>query len=201
MSDGTGVLDLFVVEDNKLVCLAVTKLIGKVEDFRMIGSAGDGQTAIKEIIAKQPQIALVDIGLPGLDGIEVTRQIKAKLKDIKVIMLTASDSDKHVIEALNAGADGYVLKGVFTDRLEMAIRSVRLGAVWLDPAIAKRLLVMALSNTTGVKTKRSKTAALSNADVNLLGAVAKSECAAGACLVDPDFLNKLHVSFSEKQPN
>lgn len=196
MVDGNGVVDLFVVEDNKLVRLAVTKLIGRFKDFRVVGVAEDGEAAVKEIIATCPQIAIVDIGLPGLDGIEVTRRIKAKLPALKVIMLTASDSDQHVIDALNAGADGYVVKDVFTDRLEMAIRSVRVGAVWLDPAIAKRLLVLALRDGTK---PRGRDRSLSDTDVNLLGTVAKSECADGVCLVDPHFLKKLHISFSKDQ--
>jgi DNA-binding NarL/FixJ family response regulator len=199
MVDGNGGVDLFVVEDNKLVRLAVTKLISNVRDFRVVGSAEDGGTAIREIVAKRPQIAIVDIGLPDLDGIEVTRQIKAKLPELKVIMLTASDNDGHVIEALNAGADGYVLKDVFGDRLEMAIRSVRIGAVWLDPAIAKRLLIRAREGLG--HDKHVGTPALSPEDVDLLGAVADSQCADGVCMVEPQFLKKLHDSLSLDSPD
>ena len=145
---------------------------------------------------KKPQIAIVDIGLPSLDGIEVTRQIKKAIPNLKVIMLTASDSDRHVVEALDAGADGYVLKEVFGDRLEMAIRSVRIGAVWLDPAIAKRLLVLA-REAPGEKRQPAGVGALSAEDVSLLGAVAESGCADGMCLVEPGFLKKLHDRLAE----
>lgn len=200
MVDQNGGVDLFVVEDNKLVRLAVTKLINKVGDFKLIGFAEDGESAVEEIIAKRPQIALVDIGLPTLDGIEVTRRIKAALPKLKVIMLTASDNDRHVVEALNAGAEGYVLKEVFGDRLEMAIRSVRIGAVWLDPAIAKRLLVLARDGTQGTR-EHAGLPTLSVEDVNLLGAVADSQCADGVCLVEPQFLKKLHDSLADDEIN
>jgi DNA-binding NarL/FixJ family response regulator len=196
MVDGNGSVNLFVVEDNKLVRLAVTKIIDKIGDFKLVGFADDGELAVQEILTKRPQIALVDIGLPSLDGIEVTRRIKAAMPGLKVIMLTASDSDRHVVEALDAGADGYVLKEVFGDRLEMAIRSVRIGAVWLDPAIAKRLLVLAREAPNKVK-EQAGTMALSAEDVSLLGAVAESQCTDGLCLVDPKFLKKLHDSFAE----
>jgi len=196
---GVNLVDLFVVEDNKLVRVAVTKLISRIGDFKVVGFAEDGKSAVEDIIAKRPQIAIVDIGLPSLDGIEVTRRIKAALPQLKVVMLTASDSDAHVIEALNAGADGYVLKEVFGDRLEMAIRSVRIGAVWLDPAIAKRLLVLA-KHASQPALGPTATPTLSEADVSLLGAVAESECTDGACMVDAIFLKKLHDSFSHEKP-
>jgi DNA-binding NarL/FixJ family response regulator len=192
-------VDLFVVEDNQLVRLAVTKVISKVSDFRVVGSAEDGKKAVKEIVASKPEIALVDIGLPSLDGIEVTRQIKATLPKLKVLMLTASDKDEHVIEALDAGADGYLLKEAFGERLEMAIRSVKLGAVWLDPAIAKRLLVLASSVQRGAR-KQAAVPVLSAEDVDLLEEVADSQCSNDICLVEPEFLKKLHKSFSQDQP-
>lgn len=196
MVDGNGGVNLFVVEDNKLVRLAVTKLIDRIGDFKIVGFADDGRAAVREILDKKPQIAIVDIGLPSLDGIEVTRQIKKAIPNLKVIMLTASDSDRHVVEALDAGADGYVLKEVFGDRLEMAIRSVRIGAVWLDPAIAKRLLVLA-REAPGEKMQPAGVATFSQEDVNRLGAVAESGCADGMCLVEPSFLKKLHDKLAE----
>jgi DNA-binding NarL/FixJ family response regulator len=188
-------VDLFVVEDNQLVRLAVTKVIGKVADFKVVGVAGDGEQAVKEILAAKPDIALIDIGLPSMDGIEVTRQIKKSLPQLKVLMLTASECDSHVIEALDAGADGYLLKEAFGERLEMAIRSVKIGAVWLDPAIAKRLLQLASAVKKG-DLQQAAAQVLTKAEVEILGAVADSQCCNDACLVEPEFLRKLHASLS-----
>jgi len=185
------VVDVFVVEDSKLVSFAIKKSLLRVADFRVAGNAFDGESALAEIRKGIADVILVDIGLPHMSGIELTRHIKAEIPRVKVIVLTASNTIEDILGALEAGADGYVLKEVFSERLEMAIRSVRTGAVWLDPDIAKALLNQAL--LTGARTMmRPSPGDLTQEDVTRLGVVAESDCEDDFCLVDPAFVRKVH---------
>jgi DNA-binding NarL/FixJ family response regulator len=137
-----------------------------------------------------PAVILVDIGLPDIDGIELTKEIKLFLPDARVLMLTASDDESDIFDALDAGADGYVLKAEFGKNLETAIRSVRLGAVWLDPAIA-RLVLKATQRPLSKRQQKVEPIALSIEERTVLGHVAQSDCQDGVCLVEPGFLKKL----------
>ncbi|MCC7531529.1 MAG: response regulator transcription factor, partial [Candidatus Melainabacteria bacterium] len=96
--------------------------------------------AVDSILSLKPDVVLMDIGLPTMDGIEATKKVKELAPDCKVIMLTSHDSDRDVFAALAAGADGYCLKEVSGTQLAMAIRCVADGAAWLDPGVASRVL-------------------------------------------------------------
>jgi DNA-binding NarL/FixJ family response regulator len=106
-------------------------------------------------------------------------------------MLTASDDEADIFDALDAGADGYVLKAEYTKNLETAIRSVRLGAVWLDPAIARVVLRAAQRPASKRQNDKVEPIKLSDEEKSVLGQVAKSNCQDGVCLVDPEFLHNL----------
>src|SRR5271156_3716247 len=136
----TATLQVFFVEDNELLSFWLTNFLSNVDGIQIVGNASNGAEARERIEAIRPDIALVDIGLPDIDGIQVTRYIKRQLPDLKVIILTASDQEEDIFAALDAGADGYVLKGEESSHLKQAIKSVRAKSVWLDPAIAKLVL-------------------------------------------------------------
>jgi two-component system, NarL family, response regulator DevR len=188
---------LFVVEDSKLVSFAIHKTLADVHDFNIVGFAQNGETAVRRILELKPDIALIDLGLPDFNGIEVIRRVKERLARLKVIVLTASETIEDIVDSLSAGADGYVLKEVFGERLELAIRSVRSGAVWLDPGIARRLLQLAQSGKAR-ETEMGTKPLLTNDEVALLGAVAESQCTDGLCLIEPKFLEKVHHSLIEQ---
>ena len=105
----------------------------------MIGEASTGLSAVSQLSELDDCVVLVDIGLPDIDGIEVAQRIKANRPSCRILMLTASDDQNDIFDALEAGAEGYILKAngannlEHAKNLEAAIRSVRLGAVWLDP--------------------------------------------------------------------
>jgi DNA-binding NarL/FixJ family response regulator len=153
---------------------------------QVIGTATSGRAAIREIIQKQPNLALVDIGLPDVSGIQVTREIKEALPALRVIILTASEDEKDIFGALEAGADGYVIKSQSARGLEAAIRSVRLGSVWLDPVIAEFVLA---NNNRQLKRSQARRHTLTNIEISRLGEVAASNCHDGVCLVEPDFVH------------
>ncbi|MBC7999103.1 MAG: response regulator transcription factor [Leptolyngbya sp.] len=180
---------IFFVDDDRVVRTCLRHFLKKFEDFEIVGEAEDGSSAIASMLSLKPALALVDIGLPHLNGIEVTRKIKASLPDCKILMLTSSDDARDIFASLDAGADGYVLKGDLAANLEIAIRSVRVGAVWLDPGIAR--IVLDSSAQRQAQGNVSLSGMLSTDEAELLGKVAGADCQDGVCLVDPAFLKRL----------
>ncbi len=188
-----GIIDIFFVEDNEVIRFCLRSFLKKIPDFSLVGEASDGESALETIKAANPTVALVDIGLPGVSGIELTKNLKSMVPGLRVLMLTASDNQSDIFDSLDAGADGYVLKGDFSVNLEMAIRSVKVGAVWLDPGIAKQVLEMTQRKLTPTIERALDPMAhhLSQQEEDLLNGVAASNCKDGVCLVDPLFLRKL----------
>ncbi|MFN8554122.1 MAG: response regulator transcription factor [Candidatus Obscuribacterales bacterium] len=187
-----GSIEIFFVEDNEVIRYCLRNFLKKIPDFTLVGEAPDGESALEAIKRLKPSIALVDIGLPGLSGIEVTKAIKKFDPELRVLILTASDNQNDIFDSLDAGADGYVLKGEFSVNLEMAIRSVKVGSVWLDPGIARQVLQMTQRQLTPtVERALQPIAHLSKLEEDVLNGVATSNCKDGVCLVDPTFLRKL----------
>lgn len=185
-------IDIFFVEDNEVIRFCLRNFLKKIPDFALVGEAHDGESALESIKNLNPAVALVDIGLPGLSGIEVTKTLKRINPGLRVLILTASDSQNDIFDALDAGADGYVLKGDFSVNLEMAIRSVKVGSVWLDPGIARQVLQMSQRQLTPtVERALEPMIHLSKQEEDVLHGVAASNCKDGVCLVDPIFLKKL----------
>jgi two-component system NarL family response regulator len=106
----------------------------------VVGEASDGRSAIEKSLALQPAVILMDIGMPIMDGIDATREIKRTLPETRILVLTANESDDNVFAALAAGADGYCLKNIEAEQLSIAIMAVHSGASYLDRDIAGRVL-------------------------------------------------------------
>lgn len=133
-------LTLMVVEDHELarygLCMALEDKCG----LKTLLEAEDGQQAVRMAQEKNPQVILMDIGLPVLDGISATKEIKRLAPDIKVIMLTSHKDEEEIFAALAAGADAYCLKDIKIERLSQVIEMVLDGALFIDPTIAKTIL-------------------------------------------------------------
>lgn len=188
-----GSIDIFFVEDNEVIRFCLRSFLKNIPDFSLVGEASDGEAALEIIKAANPTVALVDIGLPGVSGIELTKNLKNMVPGLRVLMLTASDNQSDIFDSLDAGADGYVLKGDFSVNLEMAIRSAKVGAVWLDPGIARQVLEMTQRKLTPTIERALDPIAhqLSQQEEDVLNGVAASNCKDGVCLVDSSFLKKL----------
>jgi NarL family two-component system response regulator LiaR len=141
----TNTIETILVEDHEITRLGLRKALEHMSEISVVAEVGDGMLAVSKIEELKPDLVLMDIGLPGLDGIEATRRIKETMS-VKVIMLTSHENEEDIFAALAAGADAYCLKGISPDQLGNAIRSVMEGAVWLDPGIAKCVLGQALSS-------------------------------------------------------
>lgn len=133
MAEKTRVL---LVEDHKLLRVGLKSIFNNYETIDIIGEAQDGQEAVELTDELKPDIILMDIEMPRMNGIEATKIIKEKHPNIKVIMLTCFSEEKEVQQALAAGANAYIVKDIKTEYMVMVIESVKEGAIWFDPAIA-----------------------------------------------------------------
>jgi len=125
-----------IVEDHSLLRQGLRSLVSTLPDFEVVGEACEGKEAIRQALASVPDLILMDLAMPGMNGIEATAQIKRRLPRIRIIALTGFKSDEYVREALRAGADGYVTKDASYDELLMALRSVMTGKTFLSPDVS-----------------------------------------------------------------
>jgi DNA-binding NarL/FixJ family response regulator len=134
------VISVLLVEDQCLVRSGLRALLDQEADIRVVGEAEDGEQAVKMATELQPDLVLMDIKLPKMDGIEATRQIKEGNGDVEVLVLSAYEDDESVFQAIQAGASGYVLKDITPSNLVRAIRAVQAGMSTVHPGITRKLL-------------------------------------------------------------
>jgi len=127
---------ILIAEEHKLLRQGLRALISTLPDFEVIGECQDGKEAVRLSTTLSPAVLLMDLSVPGLNGIEATAQIKRRQPEIKVVALTSHNTGEYVREALRAGADGYILKDASYDELVMALRSVASGKKFLSPDLS-----------------------------------------------------------------
>ncbi|CUR56498.1 Response regulator receiver [metagenome] len=150
------VIRVLLVDDDPLVRSALSLMLGGQTDIDVVGEAGDGQAGIELVEALQPDVVLMDIRMPVMDGLEATRRLHNRPAPPAVVVLTTFDADDHVVSAVAAGADGFLLKDTPPGDIVSAIRTVAAGDAMLSPS-ATRSLVSRLRSTT--TTERTTTAA------------------------------------------
>lgn len=133
-------IKVLLVEDHSLTRIGLKFTLEAHENIVIVGEAEDGLQAISKANELQPDVILMDLGMPNMNGIDSTTEIKKKYPDMKVIILTSHDDEEEVLAAFAAGADSYCMKDIPPERLVQAIESVKDGVVWLDPAIAAIVL-------------------------------------------------------------
>jgi DNA-binding NarL/FixJ family response regulator len=131
---------LLLVDDHEVVRLGLRALLSAEADFDVVGEAGTGMEAVQAVEVLRPDVVLMDVRLPDESGIAACQQIRRHWPTVQVLILTSFADDDLVMEAINAGAAGYVLKQVGSDDLVRAVRAVALGDAVIDPAVTKRLL-------------------------------------------------------------
>ena len=131
---------VLLVEDHVVVREGTAELINRQLDMMVVGEAGDGKTAVEMANRLKPDLILMDVAMPELDGIKATRKIKETQPTIAVLALSAHDEDQYVFALLEAGAAGYLLKTMRGNELVEAIRAVNRGEAALHPAVAKKVL-------------------------------------------------------------
>jgi DNA-binding NarL/FixJ family response regulator len=131
---------ILLVDDQPLFRRAIATLIGGQESFTVVGEAENGLEAIEKAHALNPDLVVMDVEMPVMDGVEATRLIREQLPHVKVVMLTVSESEDHLFDAIRFGAHGYLLKDLRPEQLYDLFRSVMRGESPVSPAIAGRLL-------------------------------------------------------------
>jgi len=130
-----------VVDDHEVVRAGFAALLDTQPDFTVVGTAADGDEAVRVCRAQRPDVVLMDVRMPVTDGVEATRQIVAGGGDVpRILMLTTFDLDEHVYDALGAGASGFLLKDVTAEQLFDAVRVVAAGDALLAPTVTRRLI-------------------------------------------------------------
>jgi DNA-binding NarL/FixJ family response regulator len=136
----TDPIRILLVDDQRLMREGLRTLLELEPDLQVIGEAGDGQAALDAYAAIEPNVVLMDIRMPGMDGVEATRRMRERWPGARVIILTTFDDDASVFEGLRAGALGYMLKDVSGHDLAEAVRTVAGGGALIEPSVARRVL-------------------------------------------------------------
>jgi len=132
-----------IVEDHTLVRQSLVKTVGAEEDFEVVGEASRGDEGLELIQRMRPDLVLLDISMPGANGLEVAKQLRAVAPDTRFVFLTMHDDDASISKAISLGADGYVLKTASTAELLNAVRIVADGGSYLSPSVARRVIDLA----------------------------------------------------------
>ena len=131
---------ILVVDDHPVVRDGLVAMLSTQPDFQVVAEAANGQEAVDKAASYQPDIILLDLEMPGMDGVEALKEIHSRYPGFRAIVFTAFDTDERIVSALQSGAQGYLLKGVPRDELFRAIRVVHEGGSLLQPLVASKLL-------------------------------------------------------------
>jgi DNA-binding NarL/FixJ family response regulator len=144
---------IFIVEDHQLFREGLKALLESIEEWQVVGEAGDGLQAVEHVPGLQPDLVLLDLSMPKMNGFSVLVELKRVLPELKVLVLSIHESDQYVLQAFESGANGYCNKDCSRDELRLAVRSVLEGRRYISPGIADSVLEGYLE---GRKTLKSK---------------------------------------------
>jgi NarL family two-component system response regulator LiaR len=177
---------VLLAEDHVITRQGIRRVLEDAPGIQVVGEAGDGEEAVALAAATQPDVIIMDIAMPKLNGIEATKQIKAVRPTTAVLILSAYDDDEYVFGLLEAGAAGYLLKTVSGDELIRAVRAVFGGEPVLDPVVARKVINRVTSHgKTREEAKASE--ALTNREMEVLGLAATG-------MGNKDISSNLHLS-------
>jgi DNA-binding NarL/FixJ family response regulator len=137
--DSTAVR-VVLIDDHTVLRDGLKLLLSLERDLEVVGEAGSGTEGVRVATEARPNVVVTDVGLPDIDGVEVTRQLRDRVPETRVLVLTVHDEDHYIFTLMQAGASGYLLKNSAGDDLVNAIRAVAAGRPWLQPEIAQRLM-------------------------------------------------------------
>ena len=185
-------IKILIVEDHMVARMGIAIIIENTPNFELVGQAQDGQEGVSLALKLNPDVILMDIGLPKIDGIEATEKIKEAKLNSSILMFTSRDNSDDIFAALRAGADGYIMKGSDEKTLKNAIEAVNQKAGWLDPQIARVVL-------SGINEQKENTQDKTKSPNNKYG-LTKKELEVLSLIVDglsnQEIAQKLVVSLS-----
>lgn len=143
MTRETGAaIRVLVVDDHQIVRDGLVSLLGALEGMEVVGSAADGREAVHLVAETEPDVVVMDIQMPGLDGIEATRFVTGRHPGVRVVMLTMNEDDDTVVSAIRAGASGYLLKGAGAEEVQHAVRAAAAGGMVFGASLAARVAAL-----------------------------------------------------------
>lgn len=166
---------IFVVDDHEIFRDGLRLLIESVDDMMLIGEAESGAEVLSQLEADKPDLILMDINMPGENGIEVTRRIKQHYPDMTVLMLTMFEDDKSVFAAMRAGASGYVLKGIKHNEMLQTLRLAATGGAVFSPRIAGHIMQWFANMGTADKETSDDLPQLSRRELDILALIAAGD--------------------------
>lgn len=131
---------VLIIEDHDMARMGLSVILGNHQNIEIADMCADGADGVEKALAICPDVVVMDIGLPTIDGIEATKRIKASAPNIRVLMYTSREAEDDIFDSFQAGADGYITKGASSEQTVSAVLAVSEGTGWLDPAIAKVVL-------------------------------------------------------------
>ena len=183
-------ISVLVVDDHTLVRAGFLSILRAENDIQVVGEAKDGSEVLDIALRELPDVVLMDIRMPGVDGLEATRRITAhpRLRNTKVIVLTTFDLDEYVFGALRAGAAGFLLKGVEPQTLVDAVRTVAGGDALLDPGATRRLIEAYVeAQTPEPRNLRTMPATLTNREIEIVRLIATG-------MTNSEIADRLYIS-------
>ncbi|HZA81029.1 MAG TPA: response regulator transcription factor [Actinomycetes bacterium] len=190
-------VDVLIVDDDPLLRAGLAMMLGGAPDLKVVAEAGDGTEVLALVDRYAPDVVLMDIRMPAMDGLAATEALRARRRAPEVIILTTFDADEHVLRALRAGAAGFVLKDTPPDEIVAAVRRVASGEPVLSPAVTRRLIArVAGSDTDRRRQARERLALLNDRERQVALAVGqgRSNAEIGARLYLSVPTVKTHVS-------
>lgn len=138
-------INLVVIDDHALFRAGLINLLSDFPEFNIVGEGGNGQEALQVVAAAEPDVVLLDVNMPVMDGVETVTELKKRSSDVKILMLTISKHEEDLFGAINAGADGYLLKNAEPDDLKKSILAVYEGKAVLSPDVTAKVLKAVVS--------------------------------------------------------
>lgn len=140
MAEHLSSIRILVADDHPIVRDGLVAVLGTQPDFEVVGEAVDGRSTVEQVLRMRPDVVLLDVEMPGMDGVQALQQLKKLGQPARAIVFTAFDADERIVAAVRAGAQGYLLKGAPREELFTAVRVVHAGGSLLQPVVASRLL-------------------------------------------------------------
>ena len=165
-------MKILIADDHAFVREGTRRILEQEPDLEVVAEAGDGDEAVKYACDLKPDVALLDVSMPRMDGIEATKQIKALCPSVAILVLSAYDDDQFIFGLLEAGAAGYLLKSVRGKEIVEAIRAVHAGESVLHPSVARKVLNR-FANVKGKLRKKKSTEVLTEREMEVLKMVTR----------------------------